>query len=65
MIGGPGEKPGPPIAFQSYGPTVNWDQTAALAASYKATELEIWTTTQAGGYAPITLTQLQTYAGEI
>jgi hypothetical protein len=56
---------GPPIEFQSYGPTVDWDQTVALAVSYKATELEIWTTTQAGGQAQISLSQLQTYAAEI
>jgi hypothetical protein len=56
---------GPPIEFQSYGPTVNWDQTVALAVTYKATELEIWTTTQAGGQAVISLAQLQAYAAEI
>jgi hypothetical protein len=56
---------GPPIEFQSYGPTVNWDQTVALAVTYKATELEIWPTTQGGGAAQISLAQLQTYASEI
>ena len=53
---------GPPIEFQAYGPSVNWDQTVALGISYKASEIEIWQTKQAGGQAVISLAQLQSYA---
>ncbi len=56
---------GPPLEFQSIGPTVNWDQTIALGLTFHPTEIEIWQTTQGGGSAVISYTQLQTYAGEI
>jgi hypothetical protein len=56
---------GPPIEFQTYGPSVDWNATIALGLTYKPTEIEIWTTTQGGGQAVISSTQLQTWAGEI
>jgi hypothetical protein len=56
---------GPPIEFQTYGPTVDWNATVSFALTYHPTELEVWDTTQAGGSASITLTQLQQFASEI
>ena len=56
---------GPPLEFQSYGPTVDWNATIALGLTYHPTEIEIWNTTQAGGAAQITPAQLAQWAAEI
>ena len=56
---------GPPLEFQSYGPTVDWNATIAFGLTYHPSEIEIWQTTQAGGQAVITLAQLQLWASEI
>jgi hypothetical protein len=56
---------GPPLEFQTYGPAVNWPQTIAYGLTFNPTEIEIWQTTQGGGYAVITLTQLQQWAAEL
>lgn len=56
---------GPPLEFQTIGPTVNWDATVAYALTFHPSEIEIWQTTQAGGFAVISLAQLQSYASQI
>ena len=56
---------GPPVEFQTIAPTTNFDQSIALAVTYKCTEFELWTTTQGGGTATITTAQLQAYAAKI
>lgn len=56
---------GPPLEFQTYGPDVNWDQTIAYGLTYHPSEIEVWSTTQGGGSAQITLAQLQQWAQEI
>lgn len=56
---------GPPIEFQTYGPTVDWNATVTYALTFHPTELEIWDTKQAGGAAQITLAQLQQWSTEI
>jgi hypothetical protein len=56
---------GPPLEFQTYGPTVNWPQTIAYGLTFNPTEIEIWPTTQGGGTAVITLAQLQQWAAEL
>jgi hypothetical protein len=56
---------GPPLEFQTYGPSVNWPQTIAYGLTFNPSEIEIWPTTQGGGYAVITLAQLQQWATEI
>lgn len=56
---------GPPLEFQTYGPNVDWPSTVAYGLTFHPTELEMWTTTQAGGNAVISLAQLQLWASEI
>lgn len=56
---------GPPLEFQTYGPNVDWNSTIAYGLTFHPTEIEIWPTTQGGGSAVITLSQLQTWASEI
>jgi hypothetical protein len=56
---------GPPLEFQTYGPAVNWPQTIAYGLTFNPSEIEIWPTTQGGGYAVITLAQLQQWAAEL
>jgi hypothetical protein len=56
---------GPPIEFQAYGPTVDWDSTIATGLPYHPTEIEIWQTIAAGGSANISQQQLQNYANDL
>jgi hypothetical protein len=56
---------GPPLEFQTYGPTVDWPSTIAYGLTFKPSEIEIWTTTQAGGSAVISFSQLQAWEAEI
>jgi hypothetical protein len=54
-----------PLEFQTAGPTVDWSTVVPFAIStYHPTEIEIWNTTAVqGGAAPITLGELQQWAG--
>ena len=51
-----------PLEFQTYSPTVDWPTTIALGLTYHPSEIEIWDTTAAGGAAPLTQAQLQSWA---
>ena len=53
---------GPPIEFQTFAPNVDFDKAVALALRYCATEIELWESREAGGYAPITAEMLQRWA---
>jgi hypothetical protein len=50
---------GPPIEFQTYGPTVDWPTTIAYGLTYNPSEIEIWTTIAAGGQANVSEMELQ------
>ena len=58
-----------PLEFQTFGPTVDWSTVVPAAISmYHPTEIEVWNsiaTGANGGYANITLTELQQWAAEI
>jgi hypothetical protein len=56
---------GPPLEFQTYGPGVDWPSTISFGLSFHPSEIEIWPTTQSGGQAVISLTELQQWAAEI
>jgi hypothetical protein len=56
---------GPPLEFQTYGPTVDWPSTIAYGLTFHPSEIEIWPTTQSGGQAVISLTELQQWAAKI
>ena len=50
---------GPPIAFQTYSPFVNFSEAIARGLRYRATELEMWDTVDAGGLAQFTGEELR------
>lgn len=55
-----------PLEFQSDGPTVDWTQTIPDALTYHPTEFEMWDTTAVtGGQAPLTQSQLASFAAQI
>ncbi len=54
-----------PLEFQTLSPTEDWTTAIPLGMTYHPTEIEIWDTTAAGGSAPLTLSQLQTWAAEL
>lgn len=56
---------GPPLEFQTYGPGVDWPTTITYGLTFHPTEIEIWPTTQGGGSAVISLSQLQQWATEL
>ncbi len=50
---------GPPIAFQTRGPDVDFDAAIRLGLEYGMTEFEVWETKEAGGRADISYDQLK------
>ncbi len=54
-----------PLELQTYGPTVDWPSTISLGLTYHPTEIEIWDTVTAGGLAPLSQTQLQSWANSL
>lgn len=54
-----------PVEFQTYGPTVDWPSAIALGLTYHPTEIEVWDTVAAGGSAPLTQAQLQSWAATL
>jgi hypothetical protein len=55
------KKLGSPVEFQTYSPAVDWEASFKLALQYGVTELEIWDTTDARGFAPISREQLMAW----
>lgn len=51
-----------PLEFQTLSPTEDWTTAIPLGLTYHPTEIEIWDTVAAGGSAPLTLSQLQSWA---
>ena len=56
---------GKPIEFQTVAPNVDWNSSIANGLAYHATEIEIWDTQAAGGYANVSLPQLQLWATQV
>ena len=54
-----------PLEFQTLSPTEDWTTAIPLGLTYHPTEIEIWDTTAAGGSAPLTLAQLQSWAAAL
>jgi len=54
-----------PLEFQTLSPTVDWPTVIASGLTYHPTEIEVWDTTAAGGSAPLTLQQLQSWAASL
>jgi hypothetical protein len=54
-----------PLEFQTYGPTVDWPTVIPYGLTFHPTEIEVWDTTAAGGQAPLTLQQLQSWAASL
>ena len=59
------KKLGPPIEFQTISPNVDWDASVAMGLKFRATEIEIWNTKDAGGPANVSFDQLKTWAAEL
>ncbi|AKF24805.1 hypothetical protein YH65_04955 [Sulfurovum lithotrophicum] len=53
---------GAPIAFQTRGPKVNFDNALKLGFEYGMTEFEVWDTKDAGGYAEVSYSTLKRWA---
>jgi hypothetical protein len=58
-------KLGPPIEFQTISPVMDWDACVALGLKYRATEIEVWNTRDAGGPANVTYDQLKKWSAEM
>jgi len=58
-------KLGPPIAFQTISPKLDFDATWQNGLAYHPTEYETWVTKQAGGVAAASATMLQSWASEL
>ncbi len=54
---------GPPIAFQTRGPQVDFEAAIRLGFEYGMTEFEMWDTVEAGGLADVSYETLQQWAG--
>ena len=53
---------GPPIAFQTVGPNVDFENVFNLGLEYGMTEFEVWDTKEAGGLADISYDTLKKWA---
>jgi hypothetical protein len=59
------KKLGPPIEFQTVAPNVDWNETVAKGLTYRPTEIETWSSREAGATAEFTAADLTKWKAQM